>query len=387
MRGPSAKPIWNGDSVPVTLETSSSAFSPAFCVFAMRSRPERTISRFTPVSGTISHTVPRATISSQSFSGNNSFLGRIGVGGAAGTDALTVNGVTRLNNYDILLRDGLDTNHGLGWYGASKLFSGVNMDGPVLYGCDGGGLGTGCGSQNLALRWRADGNVMIDPNNLNPGALLPGLTFGDSSSEGISSKRTTGGNGFGLDLYTSNQVRVAISQSGNVGIGRTNPSVALDILGAIRASGAIRSGNETGATPPWYPSGSDGLVIRRVRSIVQTTGSIVARTDKLTLERDGSIAGLRLTYVASPGFDIINCIGLSTNGTQIIYRNTLNNPTTGGSLVLFSDAQKIVHYDISFGDTYNSVPSHTAHVVLDRYDSPTISDNYLVGTITSTYNQ
>jgi type VI secretion system secreted protein VgrG len=335
----------------------------------------------------LSTNVPRLD-ATQSFSGGNSFLGPVGVGGVAGSDALTINGNARLNNNDLFLRDGADLNHGLGWYGASKLFDSANVDGPVLYGCDGGGLGTACSSQKLALRWRSDGNVAIDPNSQNSGALLPGLTFGSSSGEGISSKRTAGGNGFGLDFYTSNQVRVAISPSGNVGIGKANPVTLLDVAGPIRATGAIRSGIESGtAQPAGYPAGSDGLVIRRARSTTMTAGHIVARTDKLTLERDGTIAGLRLSYPASPGRQIVTCLGISTNGNQVIYRNVLNNPATGGSLAVFSDPQKIVHYDISFGDTYSSSPAHTARVVLDRYDDGSISDYYLVGTVTSTYNQ
>ena len=334
----------------------------------------------------LSLNVPRLD-GSQSFSGNNAFLGRVAIGGPMGLDTLTINGTARLNNYDLFLRGSGDLNHGLGWYGTDKLFAGVNLDGPVLYGCDGGGLGTACGSQKLALRWRSDGNVAIDPVGVNTGTLVPGLTFGWDSGEGIASKRNAGGNQYGLDFYTGYQPRLSISQAGKIGIGTTNPAVMLDVVGAIRSTGAIRSGSETGAAPPGYPSGSDGLVIRRARSTSTTAGTVVARTDKLTLERDGSTSGLRLSYPVSPGYQVVNCIGISTNGTQIVYRNTVKNPGSAGSLVVFSDAQKIVHYDISFGDTYSSTPGHTTHVVLDRYDDGVVSDNYLVGTITSTYNQ
>ncbi len=322
----------------------------------------------------------------QTFLGNNSFLASVGIGTAVGSDVLNIGGNARLNDSELFFRGSGDLNHGLGWYGAGKLFGGVNVDGPVLYGCDGGGLGTGCG-QVLALRWRNDGNVMIDPTSLNSGALLPGLTFGSFSGEGIASKRTAGGNQYGLDFYTYGTNRLSITQGGKVGIGKSNPAVALDVVGSIRTTGAVRSGSEVGAAAPGYPSGSDGLVIRRVRSTATTAGSIVARTDKLTLERDGTSAGLRLTYPASPGRQVINCIGINTNGTQVVYRNALSSPATGASLTLFANTQRIVHYDISFGDTYSTTPGHTTHVVLDRYDDGTTSDAYLVGTITSTYDQ
>ena len=317
----------------------------------------------------------------------NIFLAPVGIGALAGAEMLNLGGAMRLNDNELYLRGSEDFNHGLGWYGSGKLFAGVEVDGPVIYGCDGGGLGTACGNQVLALRWRNDGNVMIDPDSANAGALLPGLTFGSFSGEGISSKRTTGGNQYGLDFYTYGTNRLSITQAGNVGIGKRNPTVALDVAGAIHTTGAIRSGSETGAAAPGYPSGSDGLVIRRVRSTSTTAGSVLARTDRLTLERDGSVAGLRLSYPAAVSRQVVNCIGVSTNGTQVVFRTTINNPLLPGAVAVFSDSQKIVHYDISFGDTYNAASGHTTHVVLDRYDDGATSDNDLVGTITSTYNQ
>jgi hypothetical protein len=117
----------------------------------------------------------------------------------------------------------------------------------------------------------------------------------------------------------------------------------------------------------------------------QTTGAIVARTDTVTLTRNNTAAGLTLNWGASPGYITINCIGLTTNNTQVIFRATLPSPASAGVTNVFSDAQKVVHYDISFGNTYSS--GHTCHAVLDRYDDGSTSDNYLTGTLTSTYNQ
>ena len=140
-----------------------------------------------------------------------------------------------------------------------------------------------------------------------------------------------------------------------------------------------------GAAAPVYPAGSDGLVVRRVASTSQINGSVVARTDTVTLTRNNTAAGLTLNWVASPGNITINCIGLTTNNTQAIFRATLPNPTSAGVTNVFTDAQKVVHYDISFGNVFNS--GHTCHAVLDRYDDGTTSDNYITGTLTSTYNQ
>jgi hypothetical protein len=170
-------------------------------------------------SGTLADTRLSANVAllnnNQTFTGQKNFLQAVGIGPAVPFDALLdIEGDARLNRYDLFLREGSDRFHGLGWYGATKEFGGINVDGPVLYGCDGGGLGWKCGNTNLALRWRPGGNVVIDPHSLNAGTLTPGLTFGDNSGEGIASRRTPGENQYGLDFYTVYQRRMSINGGG-----------------------------------------------------------------------------------------------------------------------------------------------------------------------------
>lgn len=87
----------------------------------------------------------------------------VGKASAAATAKLDVAGDLRINDSNLLLRGGTDPNHGLGWFGnPSKLFAGTNVDGPVLWGNLGGGLGSGTdAAQRLALRWDNNGKVMI----------------------------------------------------------------------------------------------------------------------------------------------------------------------------------------------------------------------------------
>jgi hypothetical protein len=66
----------------------------------------------------------------------------------------------RVSDRQIYLRGGSDTLHGLGWF-ASSTFAGANPDGPVLYGCAGGTLGTMCGTPSWALTWDSSGNVAV----------------------------------------------------------------------------------------------------------------------------------------------------------------------------------------------------------------------------------
>ncbi len=66
------------------------------------------------------------------------------------------------------------------------------------------------------------GGVAIDQQNANSGVIDNGtsggvgLTFGTGSGEGIASRRTAGGNQYGLDFYTSFTDRMSIAQNGTV---------------------------------------------------------------------------------------------------------------------------------------------------------------------------
>jgi hypothetical protein len=182
----------------------------------------------------------------------------------------------------------------------------------------------------------------------------------------------------------------AASLTGTVNDAQLSSNVPLlnagqnSFAGDVRVNGMLRLGSETNtASGPSYPSGSTGLILRRISSTDSTTGKLVACTDAVQLQRDGSPAGLQIAYNAVSHYQTVNAFGITTNGTQVIYRNALHGGS--GTLAMFTDAQKVVHYDISFGNPYNN--GHTCHVVLDRYDDGNTSDNFLVGTITTTYNQ
>lgn len=80
-----------------------------------------------------------------------------------------------------------------------------------------GNVGIGTTSPQRALSVNSALNV--DQANANDDAVNPGITFGSSSGEGIASKRTAGGNQWGLDLYTASSPRLSITNGGNVIIG------------------------------------------------------------------------------------------------------------------------------------------------------------------------
>lgn len=83
------------------------------------------------------------------------------------------------------------------------------------------------GNGNLNVK----GDVIADVNGTNNGFVFPGLRLGTATSgEGISSKRTAGGNQNGLDFYTNGAARISVDNSGLVGInGNTTPGARLQI--------------------------------------------------------------------------------------------------------------------------------------------------------------
>jgi hypothetical protein len=97
--------------------------------------------------------------------GDNQFVigasGGVGIGAAPGDAMLDIQGNVRLNKHDLYFREGTDRNHGVGWYGAGRLFGTVSPDGPVVYGWSGGGLGSLSGGTQLSLQWFSTGNVSV----------------------------------------------------------------------------------------------------------------------------------------------------------------------------------------------------------------------------------
>jgi hypothetical protein len=82
-----------------------------------------------------------------------------------------------------------------------------------------GGNNTFTGSDFFTASLYEDTDVNIDNTNANSGNISPGLRFGQASGEGMASKRTSGGNQYGLDFYTDYADRMSISEAGYVGIG------------------------------------------------------------------------------------------------------------------------------------------------------------------------
>jgi hypothetical protein len=167
---------------------------------------------------------------------------------------------------------------------------------------------------------------------------------------------------------------------GNVGIGTDAPN------GLLHVAGAIRMGSEAGtAEDPRGDLGNDyqGVVIRRTVSTNSTDGNIIARTDIMRLERDGTNGGLILRWGETAQAVLHgNGYTIDSSGNMAGVRVQAINQTDGGSMQVTDDADDIVHLHLAFGNFHNS--EHTCEVTISRSID---SDNWWTGFLKCTYDQ
>ncbi|MCA4894676.1 MAG: hypothetical protein ING84_06675 [Cytophagales bacterium] len=277
--------------------------------------------------------------------------GKVGIGTTTPNEKLDVAGNIRINSNDIYLLnvDG-DIYHGLGWYGAGKLFNSQLINGPILYGWDGGALGIRQGSENIALRWTTAGNVGIGniapteklditgnlkfsgalmPNNL-PGTVGQVLT---SAGAGIAPTWTTitgGGN-----MITTNN----LSDLTNFSTARTNLG-----LGSVAYTWPATNGtgvltNNGSGTLSWAPGGAGSVTTVSVASANGFTGTVATASSTPAITIGTSLTGLlkgngTALSAATAGTDYQAPITLTTTGTSgaaTLVGNTLNVPNYAGT--------------------------------------------------------
>lgn len=296
----------------------------------------------------------------------------VGIGTANPVDArLDVEGDIRLNDHALWLRGGADRNHGLRWY-SSNTFAYANPDGPVLFGCAGGALGSACEGEKLALTWNYLGNVNLDPQSLNAGALLPGLTFGPGSGEGIASKRTPGPGQWGLDFYTQFTRRMTLANNGDLAIQGVldtlaNPALELRLGGlrALRLENAGDSALDDGATPDGAPNVVGGSPANSV-----TTGIVGA-----------TVAGGGATNfwgAASPNTVAADYSTIGGGLANRIQPNGLAATIAGGR---DHDVGRYSHYSVIGGGFGNTVAARSEHALIAGGSSNGVGTNSNGGTI------
>jgi len=160
----------------------------------------------------------------------------------------------------------------------------------------------------------------------------------------------------------------------------TAPSI---IASNAQFSGLIRAGAENiGQTP--FPA---GLVTRRVNSTSRSDVIAITRvsgtSSNITLLRDGSDSGFQITFPAVTSRSImIACMGIDATGAARNFYTNVTSLASGGTVQVYSFAQNVVHFECTFGDTFDS-GQHLTQVTLSRSGA----DFFWSGTLTSTLNQ
>lgn len=146
----------------------------------------------------------------------------------------------------------------------------------------------------------------------------------------------------------------------------------------IKGSGMFKMGTETGTNQgPVYPSGG-GMMIRRIFTSNAIAGAIVARTDNLQFERDGSNGGFRINMIGGSGLQVCNCMATTSAGASL--NRALNNLPAGVTTV-YNNLDNIVYLHCIFGDPYGA--THITEITLTRE----FPDFFWVGTVMTTFNQ
>lgn len=199
---------------------------------------------------------------------------------------------------------------GLGYFDSSRLFGGISVDGPVLYGAGGGALGVdnGAGTQTAALRWDSGGDVGIGVTAPLAGQKLhvagssyfdgsvkivsptaTALTIQSPTAGGYGLKHTNGASSLEtwvstgqanlqstgslnilaastLSLFTNNSPRLTVNSTGNVGIGTTTPTsgAALEVNGRAQANTF---------SLPATSSSSVGAILQNGSSLMHSKGT------------------------------------------------------------------------------------------------------------------
>lgn len=277
----------------------------------------------------------------------------------------------------------------------------------------------------------ASGNIKtwgleVDSAGVNSGTLNSGgVHFGVASGEGIFSKRTPGGNQFGLDIATSHIPRISITGSGNVGIGVAVPTLKFHMQGSQAGNyttplSFIENTNNSGNSSPAMRLGGSGNSADGVLNIsnfgtgkiavfggiggevasIDVNGSISAKnlpavkflthTDYVNWN-DGDLKYLETATVTAPGNGYfvldgaVNQRGDSSAGSPAMFKLTLLDTSVPGNHVYLQHTSYIQETSVSARMDLGQTVSWVVTATRGQTYSFLLQGEYLAGSSPHTF--
>jgi hypothetical protein len=268
--------------------------------------------------------------------------------------AKTADSIAGSSDLAITPVSGTSTNYGIGWYGTDRLFNGVAVDGPVLYGNAGGALGSNTsGTYNTALRWNAAGQIGVGTATLAGAAATSKLVLQGDDAATPAQQLVIRGNSdttkrllFGFDTTLNQAALQSYSASstaanlllnpagGNVGIG-TSATAKLDVAGTISGNSSISA------------AGAGGFVFRDT----ETNGGLFSPADGVITLQTNAVERLRVDANGNVG------IGQSAPAFPLSFAST-----TGDKISLFGPSGANYGFGIQSDLLQIRTPTSTGNV-------------------------
>jgi hypothetical protein len=266
---------------------------------------------------------------------------------------------------------GTASNYGLGWYGTGRLFGGVAIDGPVLYGNAGGALGSNTnGTYNTALRWNAAGQLGVGTATLAGAAASSKLVLqgneGSTPAQQLVIRGETDPNkrlllGFDTTLNqaslqsygtTTTAANLLLNPAGgNVGIG-TSATARLDVAGTISGTSSISA------------AGASGFVFRDT----ETNGGLFSPADGVITLQTNAVERLRVDANGNVG------IGQSAPAFPLSFAST-----TGDKISLYGASGANYGFGVQSNLLQIRTPTSTGDVAFGHGTSAAMTETMRIG--------
>lgn len=258
------------------------------------------------------------------------------------------------------------SDYGLGFYNSSRMFSGASIDGPVLYGLGGGALGSVNGAtQTSALRWNAAGAVAVGTPSF--GTVAPSTKFvvqGDdattspqqivirgntSQTQNLRLGYNTTGNWGSIQAFNASASALSLNPLGGyVGIGTSNPTASLQVLGGVLARGGAPAAGgvnnngyafigNSGDNDSGLFSTADG----RVSIYTDGVERISVTNGTTTVNNSFNLPGGVSTSTISATGDIVTNNGIVRSNALLTPLNNQNGMIISGTTVYFIAANTV----------------------------------------------